>query len=115
MMRVNCRDGPQAIWRGEFPRASEGFPAHGLDPHLNHTIRSFHGAAHTARMVGIEGHGLFLIDVFACLNGGNEVEGMLVLGGRDEHGIDGLVVEQTAKVGVGLNARSDALHFVQAA
>ena len=33
----------------------------------------------------------------------------------DEHGIDGLVVEQTAKVGVGLNARSDALHFVQAA
>ena len=65
-------------------------------------------------MVGIERHGFLLINVFARLDRGHEVERMLVLRSRDEDGIDGLVVEQASEIAVGLDFRRDGLRFVQA-
>ena len=78
-MSVNGGDGPKPLRCREFARTCDGLPAYRLDTHLNHATRSFQRTDATG-MVGIEGHGFFLVDVFACLNGGNEVEGMLVLG-----------------------------------
>ena len=80
MVSMNCCDGSHAIWRSEFTRTREGLPAHGLHTHLYHAVRTFHGAAHASRVVRIKSHGFFLVDILACLDGGNEIESVLVLG-----------------------------------
>jgi len=93
----------------------KSFATDGLDADLNDAIRLFKGTPHTAGVIGIKGHGLFLVDILAGLNGGNEVERMQVLGSSDEDGVDGFVVEQAPKIGVGLNGGNNLLGFVEAA
>jgi len=65
-------------------------------------------------MVGIERHSLFLVDVLSCLNGGNEIQRMLVLRSGNQHRVDGFVVEHFAEILVGMDRRNNSLHFVQA-
>jgi hypothetical protein len=91
----------------------KGFPTDGLDTDLNDATRFFKGTPHTPRMIGIKSHGLFLVDILAGLKGGNEVERMQVLGSGNEDGVDGFVVEQASKIGIGLNCRSNLLRFVR--
>ena len=57
--------------------------------------------------------GLLDVDMLARLAGEDRRGGVPVVGGGDGHGIDGLVVEQAEEVGIGLNTRNDALHFVE--
>ncbi len=45
----------------------------------------------------------------------DEVQDVLVLGRRDQHGVDALVVQQLAEVLVGLDLGREFLHFIQAA
>ena len=64
---------------------------------------------HAPRMVGIEGHGLFLINVLARLDGGNEIQRVLVLRRDDHHRVNGLVIQQRAEIAVRFRLRDDAL------
>lgn len=65
-------------------------------------------------MVGIERHSLFLVDVLSCLDGGNEIQRMLVLRSGNQHRVDGFVVEYLAEIFVGVNRGNNGFHFVQA-
>src|ERR1700758_5614041 len=114
MVGMNCCDGSHAVRRGEFTRACEGLPADGLHTHLYHAVRTFHGTAHASRVVRIKSHGFFLVDILACLDGGNEIESVLMLGSGNQYGVNGLVVKQAAKIGRGPNRRSELLGFLQA-
>src|SRR5215472_11511559 len=87
MVGVNCRDGSHAFRRSEFAGPRESLSARGLHAHLHHAMRTFHGPAHAPRMVGIKSHGLLLVDVLACLDGGNEIESMLMLRSGNQHRI----------------------------
>jgi len=66
------------------------------------TGRSLECLAHPLGVVHVKCHCLFLEDVLACLNRGDEVEDVLMLRRRDQHGVDALVVQQLAEVLVGL-------------
>ena len=66
-------------------------------------------------MVGIEGHGFFLIDVFSRLKRGNEVERMLVLRRGDKHGVNGFIVEQAAEIRDRRGLWNDGTHFLEPA
>ena len=85
-----------------------------LHAHLHHASRAGDGLAHPPGVVGVEGHGLLLIDVLAGLDGGHKAEGVLVLGGGDEDRIDRLVVQEAAVIVVGLDRRGHGLGLVQA-
>ena len=56
------------------------------------------GGAHALGVVDGEGHGAFLIDVFAGGEGVDEMLAVQVLGRGDENGVDGLVVQQPAVI-----------------
>ena len=64
-------------------------------------------------MIGIERHGLFLIDVLAGVERGGEAFGMQVLRRRDEHGVDGFVVEQMAVIEISLGVGRDLLDLFE--
>jgi hypothetical protein len=64
-----------------------------LNSNLHHPARAFECFAHAPGVGGVEGHRLFLVHVLAGLESGNETEHVLVLGRRDEDGVDRLVVE----------------------
>jgi len=66
-------------------------------------------------MVGIESHGFFLVNVLAGLDGGNEIESVLVLGSGNQYGVNGFVIEQAAKIGQCPNSGRELLGFLQAA
>ena len=90
-------------------------PADHLDADLHDASGSIERFPHALGVVGAERHRLFLIDVLTGLDGGHEVEGVLMLRRRDEHGVYVLVVEQLPEVLVGLDRRGERLHFVQPA
>src|ERR1039458_3120770 len=71
--------------------------------------------AHAFGVVDGERHGLFLIDMLATRDGGDEVLGVEVLRGGDEHGVDVAVVQQAAVVEVGLGEGRDLPDIFQAA
>ncbi len=85
-----------------------------LHAHLHHAPRSGKRLPHAPGVSGIEGHGLLLIHVFARLDRGHEVQGVLVLRGGDENRIDRLVVQQSPVIVVGLDGRGHRPGFVQA-
>jgi hypothetical protein len=66
-------------------------------------------------VVGSKGHSLFLVDVFAGLNGGHEIQGVLVLRSCDEHRINRMVVKQVPKITIGPDIGDKLFHFIQAA
>ncbi len=68
--------------------------AGGLDSHLNHAVGLLEGLLHAPRVVGIEGHGLFLVNVFPRLDSGNKMQSVQVLGCGDQDRVNGFVVEQ---------------------
>ncbi len=112
MVRVNSREGSQAIGRREFARPRERFSARGLHTHLHHAVRAFKGAAHAPCVVRIKRHGFFLIDILAGLKSGNEIQSVLMLGSGDQHRVNGLVLEQTAKIAKCLNCWREFLGFL---
>ena len=79
------------------------------------TIRSVPSSAFFMRraVVRVERHRLFLVDVLARLDRGDEVKRMQVLRRGDQHGVDRLVVEQLAIVAVGRRPRRDRLGLVE--
>ena len=81
---------------------------------MHYPARAFESAPHALGVVGTERHGLLLIDVLAGLKGRDEVESVQVLRGGDQHGVDAAIVEQAPEVRIGLDARSEALHFIMA-
>ena len=109
MMGVDGGDRSHAVWCGKFTHPGEGLATHRLHTHLHHAVRSFHRAAHASCMVRIKSHSLFLVDVLPCLDCRNEIKCVLMLGSGNEHGVNGLVVEQAAKIGVSLNSGSKPL------
>src|SRR6516162_10395087 len=113
MVSMNCCDGAQAIWRSKFTSTRESLPTHGLHTHLYHAVRTLRGTAHASRVVRIKSHGFFLVDIFACLYGGNEIESVLVLGSGNQHGVNGLVIEQAAKIGKCQNRGCELPRFLQ--
>ena len=88
--------------------------ADGLHPHLHHPSRALEGLLHPPRVVGIERHSLFLVNVLSGLDGGNEIQRVLVLWRSNQHRVDGFVVEHFAEILVGMDRGNDSLHFVQA-
>ncbi len=72
------------------------------------------GGAHALGVVHGERHGLFLVDVLAGVQRGDEVLAVQVLRGGDQDGVDGLVVEQVAVVEIGLGSGHDLLRVFQA-
>ena len=66
-------------------------------------------------MVGVEGHGLFLVDILAGLDRGHEIQSVLVLRRGDQHCVNTGIVKQPAKIGISLDVRDITLHFIQAA
>ena len=112
VVRVNSREGSQAIGRREFARPRERFSARGLHTHLHHAVRAFKGAAHAPCVVRIKRHGFFLIDILAGLKSGNEIQSVLMLGSGDQHRVNGLVLEQTAKIAKCLNCGREFLGFL---
>src|SRR5208283_2226736 len=115
MVSVDGGDGAHTVGSGQGVGSLKSFATDGLDADLNDAIRLFKGTSHTPCVIGIKGHGLFLVDILAGLNGGNKVERMQVLGSSDEDGVDGFIVEQASKIGVGLNRGNNLLGFVEAA
>ncbi len=71
--------------------------------------------AHALGVIDRERHGLFLVDVFAGLDGVDEVLAMEVLRGGDEDGVDALVVEQAAVIEIGGGAGDELLGVFEAA
>jgi hypothetical protein len=112
---MNCCDGSHAICRSEFTRTREGLPAYRLHTHLYHAVRTFQRTAHASRVVRIKSHGFFLVDILARLDGGNEIERVLVLGSSNQNGVDRFVVEQAAKIGKCPNRGNKLLGFLEAA
>jgi hypothetical protein len=111
MVGVNGRDGSHAFRGRKLACALEGFPTRRLHAYLYNAIRTLEGPPHAPRVVGIKSHGLFLIDILACLEGGNKVERVLVLRSGNQHGVNGFVVEHAPKIPVGLNCGSDFFGF----
>src|SRR6266513_2979791 len=109
MMGVDGGDRSHAVWCCEFTHPREGLATHRLHTHLHHAVRSFHRSAHASSVVRIKSHSLFLVDVLPCLHCRNEIKCVLMLGSGNEHGVNGLVVEQAAKIGVSLNSGSKPL------
>jgi len=103
------------VWRSEFTRTREGLPAYRLHTHLYHAIRTSDGKAHASRVGGIKSHGFFLVDILACLDRGNEIESVLVLGSGNQYGVNGFIVEQAAEISKRLNRGRELLGFFQAA
>ena len=69
-----------------------------LHADLDHASRPLKCLAHAPGVAGIEGHGLFLVDVFAGLDRGDEVQGVLVLGRGDQDRVDVFVIQELAVV-----------------
>ena len=75
----------------------------------------WYGRAHALGVIHREGHRLFLVDVLAGGERGDEVLAMQVLRRGDQDGVDGLVVEQVAVVEIRLGVGRDLLHIFQPA
>ncbi len=112
-MSLNQGHRAHAFRRGEFTHLGIAGPALHLHADLHHAPRPFISPAHAAGMLGIERHGLFLIDVLARLNGGNKAQGVLMLGSYNNDGVDAFVVQQSAEVLIGFDSGNDGLHFFQ--
>ena len=65
----NCTD---AVGRGKFANLFVPRSALHLHADLHHAPGAFIGPAHAPGVLGIERHGLFLVNIFARLDGGNE-------------------------------------------
>ena len=89
--------------------------AGGLNSNLHHPARAFERFAHAPGVVGVEGHGLFLVHVLPGLKRGNEIEHVLVLGRGDEDGVDRLVVKKLAEILILGGVGRKLFRFVQAA
>ena len=72
------------------------------------------GGAHALGVIGIERHGLFLIDVLAGVERGGEAFGVQVLRRRDQHGVDAFIVQQMAVIEIGLGVGRDLLDLFEA-
>ena len=115
MVRVDRGDRPHLLGGQVLLRLRDGAAAGGLNADLDHPARALECLAHPLGVVRVEGHRLFLVHVLARLKGRDEVQDVLVLGRRDQYGVDALVVQELAEVLVGLDLRCEFLHFVQAA
>ncbi len=70
--------------------------------------------AHALGVLHAERHGLFLVDVLAGVERGDEVLAMQVLRRGDEHRVDALVVQQVAVIEISLGAGRDGARVFQA-
>ena len=102
-----------AVLLPQFGNWTKARSADRLDPDLHDPIRSFDGLPHSPGVVGIKGHGLFLVNVFAGLNCGNEIEYVLVLRCGEEHGVHVFLVQQFAKIQIRFYVGSNLLRFIQ--
>jgi hypothetical protein len=64
-------------------------------------------------MIDREGHGLFLINMLAGLDGVDEVLAVQMLRGGDDDGVDGLVIEQAAMIEISGCAGDEPLGVVE--
>ena len=90
---------------GELVADLDGAPAAG----------AFESGAHLLGMVHREGHGLFLVDVLAGVERGDEVLGVKVLRSGDEDGVDGRIFQEVAIVAMLPGGGRDGARLFQAA
>ena len=93
MVCLDQRDRAHRVGRGQLAHFLNPFPAVHLHADLDHTSRATVGVSHPPGVAGVESHRLFLVDVLACLDGGDEVKRVQVLRCCDQDCVDRLVVE----------------------
>ena len=115
MMRMQGRDEAQLSRSYLLADGAEARRADGLNPYLHHPARPLVGLLHPPRVVGVERHRLFLVNVLPGVDGGNEMQRVKVLRRRDQDRVNGLVVQQATKILMGLNGGNEGFHFVEPA
>ena len=107
----------QLAGRGEKLRSHAGAHLRGtagrLDSDLDHAVRIRKRVAHPSGLIRIEGHGFFLVHVFAGLNSGDKIQYVVMLRSCDQHRIDTFVVQQTPKIRTGLDSGSNTRSVFQ--
>ena len=84
----------------EFPRLAVAGQHHVLRADLHETVRLRDRIGDAEGVFHLERHGLFDVDVLARSEGIDDVLGVPVFGGRDDHAVDVLLLQEFAVVAV---------------
>src|SRR5579875_2135194 len=114
-MRVKRRNLAHLFRLRQFACPGKSRATGGLNADLHHAMGAEECPPHAPRVIGIESHRLFLVNILARLNGRDKIERMLVLRRRDENSVETLVFEHPPKVAVLPGPGHVAFHLLQAA